>query len=119
MVYLRDTAPPIELLRRHGVKMAIGTDFNPGSSPVRDLWTCATLACVTMRLTVAEALAGITSVAARAVGRPDRGWLGPGARADLALFAPPPGEPSELRSLIQYMGGHTAEQVYVAGVRVV
>lgn len=119
MVYLRDTSPPIDLLRRHGVSMAVGTDFNPGSSPVRDLWACATLACVTMRLTVAEALAGITTVAARAVGRPDRGWLGPGSRADLALFAPPPGEPAELRTLIQYMGGHVAEQVWVGGRRVI
>lgn len=119
MVYLRDPAPPTAAFRAAGVPMAIGTDLNPGSSPVRDLWACASLACVTMGLTVAEALAGITVHAARAVGRPDRGWIGPGAIADLAIFDPPPGEPAQLRVLVQYMGGHRARAVWKDGRRVV
>ena len=119
MVYLRDPSPPVGALRAAGVPMAVGTDFNPGSSPVNDLWTCATLACVTMGLTVPEALAGITKNAARAIGRPDRGWIGVGALGDLAIFDPPPGEPAELRTLVQYLGGHRAKAVFKAGVRVV
>lgn len=119
MVYLRDPAPPTAAFRAAGVPMAIGTDLNPGSSPVRDLWACASLACVTMGLTVAEALAGITVHAARAVGRPDRGWIGPGAVADLAIFDPPSGEPAQLRVLVQYMGGHRARAVWKDGRRVV
>ncbi|MDP2315417.1 MAG: imidazolonepropionase [Pseudomonadota bacterium] len=119
MAYLKDPAPPVARFRAAGVPMAIGTDFNPGSSPVRDLWACATLACLTMGLTVSEALAGITTHAARAVGRPDRGWLGPGARADLALYDPPPGEPAELRVLVQYLGGHRAKAVFKDGRRVI
>ncbi len=118
MLYLRDPAPPVTRLRAAGVALAIGTDLNPGSSPVRDLWACATLACLTMGLTVNEALAGITVHAARAIGRPDRGWLGPGALGDLALFDAPPGEPAELRVLVQYMGGHRARAVFKAGRRV-
>jgi imidazolonepropionase len=119
MLYLRDPAPPVARLRAAGVPLAIGSDFNPGSSPVRDLWSCATLACLTMGLTVHEALSGITRHAARAVGRLDRGWLGPGARADLALYDPPPGEPAELRVLVQYLGGHRARAVFKDGRRVI
>lgn len=119
MVYLRDPSPPVAKLRAAGVPLAVGTDFNPGSSPVRDLWTCATLACLTMGLTVEEALAGITANAARALGLADRGRIEPGAIGDLALFAPPPGEPAELRVLVQYLGGHRARAVFKGGRRVV
>lgn len=115
MLYLRDPSPPVSRLRTAGVPMAVGTDFNPGSSPVADLWTCATLACLTMGLTPEECLAGITSVAARVLGRPDRGHLGVGAVADLALYAPPPGEIADPRVLIQYMGGHNAKTLIVGG----
>ncbi len=118
MVYLRDTAPPVALLRAAGVPMAIATDFNPGSSPVLDLWTAATLACLTMGLTVEEALMGVTVNAGRALGRPDLGWLGPGSAADLAVFRPPPGEPARVGVLVQYLGGQDAEQVWKRGRRV-
>lgn len=115
MIYLRDVAPPVAALRAAGVPMAIGTDFNPGSSPVQDLLACATLACLTMGLTIPEALAGVTSVAGQALGRPELGWIRPGSAADLALFRPPPGEPADVRVLVQYMGGHHAARVYKTG----
>ena len=114
-LFLRDPAPPVEALRRAKVPMAVATDFNPGSSPVRDLWVCATLACLRMGLTVEEALLGITRHAGRALGRPDLGWLGPGSAADLALLEPPPGEPPELAVLVQYLGGHLATHVVKGG----
>lgn len=117
MLYLRDSPPPVAKLRAAGVRLAVATDFNPGSSPVSDLWTCATLACLTMGLTPEEALAGITSVAARALGS-EGGLIEPGAPADLALFAPPPGELPDPRVLVQYMGGHTAKAVWIGGARV-
>ena len=109
MLYLRDQPPPIAALRAAGVPLAVATDFNPGSSPVRDLWTAASLACVSMRLSVQEALAGITRVAGMALGRPELGWLGPGSAADLALYRTPPGEPADAASLVQFMGAHHAE----------
>lgn len=118
MIYLRDPPPPVAKLRAAGVRMAVATDFNPGSSPVRDLLSCATLACVAMGLTVEEALAGVTLHAAAALGRADLGWIGQGSRADLAVFRPPPGEPADVRVLVQYLGGHRAERVYVRGVDV-
>lgn len=118
MLYLRDTPPPVKALRAAGVPFAIATDFNPGSSPVNNLWTAATLACLTMGLTVEEALAGITRNAARALGRPDLGWIGPGSAADIALFPAPVGEPPSVEVLVQHLGGTRAEQVWKAGERV-
>ena len=106
-LYLRDSAPPARALAEAGVPLAVATDFNPGSSPVRDLLSCASLACIQMGLTVEEAFLGITKNAALALGRPERGWIGSGAAADLSLFALPPGETASA-SLIQYLGSHRA-----------
>lgn len=118
-LYLRDPPPPVAKLRAAGVRMAVATDFNPGSSPVRELWACATLACLTLGLTVEEALAGITAHAADALGRPELGRLTPGARADFAAFRAPPGEVPSLAVLVQYLGGHRAESVWVRGEPVI
>ncbi|HNH46088.1 MAG TPA: amidohydrolase family protein, partial [Myxococcota bacterium] len=61
------------------------------------------------------ALAGITRVAADALGRHDLGRLEVGARADLALFDAPPGERVDARVLVQHMGGHRARWVLQEG----
>ena len=119
MLYLKDPSPPVAALREAGVAMAVATDFNPGSSPVSDLWTCASLACLTMGLTIEEALLGVTVHAAKALGLADRGRLVPGMRADLALFRPPAGEPSNASVFIQHFGGHRAAAVWVGGRRLV
>jgi len=116
MAYLRDSPPPVAQLRQQGVPMAVATDLNPGSSPVRDLWSCATLACLSMGLTVEEALLGITRVAADALGRADLGRLDVGSCADLVLVKPPPGEPTDPSVLVQYLGGHRAALVIQGGV---
>lgn len=116
MLYLRDDPPPVDALRAAGVPLAVATDFNPGSSPVRDLWTAASLACVSLRLNVQETLAAITRTAGLAVGRPELGWLGEGSAADLALFQTPPGEPADAASLVQFMGGHKAKVLVQDGV---
>jgi imidazolonepropionase len=85
--FLRDTRqPPIELLRRHGVPMAVSTDCNPGSSPCTSLLLMLNMACTLFRLTPEEALAGVTRHAARALGLADRGVLAPGLRADFVLW---------------------------------
>src|SRR5690606_31260584 len=70
---LRETTPPpIDLLRRHGVAMAVATDCNPGTSPVASMTAALNLACVQFRLTPEEALAGATRHAARALGLQDQ-----------------------------------------------
>jgi imidazolonepropionase len=93
--FLRDTrVPPIELLRRYRVPMAVSTDCNPGSSPCTSLLLMLNMACTLFRLTPEEALAGATRNAARALGLPDRGVLAPGLRADFVLWDV--GSPAEL-----------------------
>ncbi|MDG1116004.1 MAG: imidazolonepropionase [Flavimaricola sp.] len=84
---LRETqAPPVALLRQHGVPMAVATDMNPGSSPMSSLLLAMNMASTLFRLTPEEALAGVTRNAARALGLADRGQLAPGLRADLAVW---------------------------------
>jgi imidazolonepropionase len=85
--FLRETrVPPVDLLRRHGVPIAISTDCNPGSSPCTSLLLMLNMACTLFRLTPEEALAGVTRHAARALGLADRGVLAPGLRADFVLW---------------------------------
>lgn len=85
---LRDThLPPIEALRAAGVPMAVSTDHNPGTSPALSLLLMMNMACTLFRLTVPEALAGVTVHAARALGLSDtHGALGTGRPADFVLW---------------------------------
>ena len=94
--FLRETQlPPIDLFRRHGVPIAVATDCNPGSSPVTSLLLTMNMACTLFRMTPAEALAGVTRDAARALGLQDRiGTLKAGKAADFALWDI--GSPGEL-----------------------
>ena len=85
--FLRETKlPPIELLRQHQVPMAISTDSNPGSSPCTSILLMLNMACTFMRLTPQEALAGVTRIAAQALGLKDRGALNATQRADFVLW---------------------------------
>lgn len=87
--------PPIAALRAHGVPMALATDCNPGTSPCTSLLLMLNMACTLFRLTPAEALAGVTRHAARALGLAgEAGRIGPGLRADFALWDI--GRPAEL-----------------------
>jgi imidazolonepropionase len=84
---LRETQmPPIVALRAAGVPMAVATDLNPGSSPLASLTLAMNMACTLFRLTPAEALAGTTIHAAKALGLTDRGHVAPGLRADLCIW---------------------------------
>ena len=84
---LRETrVPPLDLLRRYRVPIAIATDCNPGSSPLSSILVALNMACTLFRLTPEEALAGVTRHAARALGKTDRGTLEAGKRADLAVW---------------------------------
>ncbi|MBX6744537.1 MAG: imidazolonepropionase [Acetobacteraceae bacterium] len=78
--------PDIAAMRAVGLRMALATDMNPGSSPALSLLLMLNLGCTLFRLTVAEALLGVTRHAAAALGLADRGMLRPGLRCDLALY---------------------------------
>tara|TARA_R110002020_G_scaffold458127_1_gene675361 strand:- start:7564 stop:8778 length:1215 start_codon:yes stop_codon:yes gene_type:complete len=84
---LRETqAPPIALLRKHAVPMALATDINPGSSPLNSLLLTLNMSCTLFRMTPLEALCGVTRNAARALGVTDAGTIAAGLRADLAVW---------------------------------
>ncbi|RWP41983.1 MAG: imidazolonepropionase [Mesorhizobium sp.] len=86
--FIRETKkPPIGLFRQHGVKMAVATDCNPGTSPLTSLLLTMNMAATLFGLTVDECLAGVTREAARALGLLGRtGTLEAGKSADLAIW---------------------------------
>ena len=85
---LRDThLPPIDALRSAGVSMAVSTDHNPGTSPSLSLLLMINMACTLFRLTVPEALAGVTRHAAKALGlEATHGQITVGAPANFVLW---------------------------------
>lgn len=84
---LRETRlPPVQALRAQGVRMAVATDHNPGTSPLNSLLLAANMAATQFRLTVAECLLGITRNAAAALGRGNVGVLKAGAKCHLAIW---------------------------------
>jgi len=86
--FLRETQlPPIDMLRKQGVAMAIATDANPGSSPICSIQLMLNMACTLFRLTPSEALAGVTCNAAKALGlAKTKGQLSVGFDADIAVW---------------------------------
>lgn len=88
---LRETKlPPVEALHEHGVRMAVATDANPGSSPLSSLRLAMGMACTQFRLTPEEALAGATRNAAAALGlEKDYGTIELGKRTELAVWDAP------------------------------
>jgi imidazolonepropionase len=86
--FLRETKlPPLDLLRRYGVPIALATDANPGSAPTTSLLLMLNLACTLLRMTVAEALAGVMRHAALALGQVHRhGVLEAGRQADFVVW---------------------------------
>ncbi len=93
--------PPVAAFRAHGVRMAVATDCNPGSSPMSSLLMAMNLACSLFRLTPEEALAGVTREAAAALGLSEEvGTLEIGKDADLAVW-----DVSHPRQVAYWMGG--------------
>lgn len=86
--FIRETQlPPLDLLRKHGVPIAISTDSNPGTSPSTSLLLMLNMACTLFKMSVAEVLAGVTTHAAQALGHPDvTGRLAVGEKADFVAW---------------------------------
>ena len=80
--------PPIALLRRHGVPLAVASDCNPGSAPTASLLLALNMARRLFGLTSAEVLKGATRNAARALGLGNElGSIEPGMAADFAVWS--------------------------------
>jgi imidazolonepropionase len=101
--------PPINPLREHGVPIAVATDCNPGTSPICSIRTAMMLAARQFRLTPEECLAGVTRVAATALGLDDRGTLETGKRADIAIW-----DVSHPRELAYWIGTPQLSELLLA-----
>ena len=86
--FLRETQlPPMDALRKHGVKIAIASDLNPGTSPALSVRLMLNMACTLFRMTPEEAVAGATQHAATALGMGDtHGSLEVGKVADFVAW---------------------------------
>lgn len=79
--------PPVELLRRHQVPIAVATDLNPGTSPFASIRLAMNMACILFGLSPEEALCAATRHAAKALGRGDtHGTLAVGKQADMLIW---------------------------------
>lgn len=113
--FLRETQlPPMDALRRHGVKIAIASDLNPGTSPALSVRLMLNMACTLFRMTPEEALAGATQHAATALGMGDtHGSLEVGKVADFVAW-----QIDRPADLAYWLGGELDKRVVRHGVDV-
>ncbi len=86
--FMRETQlPPIDAMRRHGTRIALATDCNPGTSPTTSLLLMLNMGATLFGLTVVEAVRGVTVHAAAALGLDaEIGTIEPGKACDLAIW---------------------------------
>ncbi len=113
--FLRETQlPPMDALRKHGVKIAIASDLNPGTSPALSVRLMLNMACTLFRMTPEEALAGATRHAATALGMGDtHGSLEVGKVADFVAW-----QIDRPADLAYWLGGDLDKRVVRHGVDV-
>jgi imidazolonepropionase len=111
-LHLGIPAAPGRALIDAGAAVAVGTDLNPGSSPLFSMAMAMALAVRTNGLTAAEALVAGTVNAASALGLRDTGRIEPGARADLLVL-----ESADWRDLLYTLGANPVREVWVGGER--
>jgi len=106
--------PPARRMIELGIPVALGTDFNPGSSPIWSVPVIIGLTCVQLGLTPAEALVAATINAAYAIGAGAQvGSIEPGKRADLVILDVPS------YRYIPYYFGATLVDTVIAGGKIV
>lgn len=112
--FIRETrAPPVDLFRKAGTRMALATDCNPGTSPLTSLLLTMNMGATLFRMTVEECLAGVTREAAHALGLAgETGTLEAGKSGDLAVWSIE--SPAEL---VYRIGFNPLHQRYFQGER--
>lgn len=107
-----DFAPARRILDQGGA-LAIASDHNPGSAPMGDLLTQASILGTFEKLSNTEVLAGITFRAAAALGLKEHGRLDTGHWADLVVFPT-----DDYRDIPYHQGQLIPGEVWKNGVRV-
>lgn len=112
---LRETQyPPIEAFKREGVKIALSTDLNPGTSPLLSLRLALNMGCTLFKLTPEEALAGVTYNAAFALGvEKSEGSLEVGKLANFVAW-----EVTHPAELSYWLGGTLNNRVIYQGIEI-
>lgn len=109
--FLKETQkPPVELLSKANVPMAIATDCNPGSSPTTSLLLMMNMACTLFGFSIEQALFGVTKHAAKALNRTDIGTLELNKKANCALW-----DIEHPRDLVYTFGYNPCQRVYREG----
>ncbi|HRP07627.1 MAG TPA: imidazolonepropionase [Gemmatimonadales bacterium] len=103
-------AAPGRRLIDAGAIVAVGTDLNPGSSPLFSTQQAMALSVRINGLSPAEALTASTTNAAAALGLADRGAIVPGARADIAVLGD-----TDWRSAVYTLGMSPVQRMYIGG----
>lgn len=104
---------PARKLLDAGAILAIASDWNPGSAPMGNLVTQASILATFEKLTTAEVLAGMTFRSAFALGLEDRGKLENGLKADFVTF-----KTNNFQNVLYNQGSLKAERVYIDGNKV-
>lgn len=104
--------PARKILDKNGI-LAIASDWNPGSAPMGNLITQASILATFEKLTTAEVLAGITFRAAKALNLSDRGILKKGMKADFVVF-----ETDNFQNILYNQGSLVASEVYIDGEKI-
>ena len=104
--------PARKILDHNGI-LAIASDWNPGSAPMGNLITQASILATFQKLTTAEVLAGITFRAAKALNFTDRGILKKGMKADFVVF-----ETDNFQNILYNQGSLVASEVYIDGEKI-
>jgi imidazolonepropionase len=97
-----------------GTAVAVGTDLNPGSSPLFSASTALALAVRLNGLTAQEALVAGTANAACALGLSDAGRIEPGLPGDFLILTG-----SDWRDLVYTLGSNPVREVWIRGAKVV
>lgn len=105
-------APAREILDKGGI-LAIATDWNPGSAPMGNLVTQASILATYQKLTTAEVLAAITFRAAYALDLEDRGVLSEGKKADFITY-----ETDNFQNILYHQGSLKPKNIYINGEKI-
>lgn len=104
---------PARKLLDAGAIVAIASDWNPGSAPMGNLITQASILATFEKLTTAEVLAGMTFRSAFALGLEDRGRLETNFKADFVTY-----KTNNFQNVLYNQGSLNAEHVYINGVKI-